>query len=40
MEAYPYQGQQQHGVRILSNNPPSDYNYQQQQPIAAGHTRI
>jgi hypothetical protein len=36
--AYPYQGQQQHGVRILSNNT-TDYNFHQQQ-IANGHTRI
>ena len=41
--AYPYQGQQQHGVRILPNTPSSDYNYHhhhQQQQIPNGHTRI
>jgi hypothetical protein len=35
---YPYQGQQQHGVRILPNNT-NDFNFNQQQ-IANGHTRI
>jgi hypothetical protein len=35
---YPYQGQQQHGVRILPNNT-NDFNFHQQQ-IANGHTRI
>ena len=36
--AYPYQGAQQHGVRILPQTT-ADYNYHQQQ-IPTGHTRI
>ncbi len=36
--SYPYQGQQQHGVRILSANN-NDYNFNQQQ-IPNGHARI
>ena len=41
--SYPYQGQQQHGVRILTtdNNNNFDFNQQQQAAmIADGHTRI
>ena len=38
--SYPYQGQQQHGVRIVSNNNDWDLNEQQPTIVTSSHTRI